>query len=64
MTDPQPGDPRRDDASSDEELVASVRAGDLAAYAVLYDRHREAAIHYARRRSGTDDAQDLSLIHI
>lgn len=60
MTDPQPGDPRRDDGSSDEELVARVRAGDVAAYAVLYDRHRVAAIHYAQRRSGTDDAQDVA----
>ncbi|GAB4096431.1 hypothetical protein GCM10028787_19060 [Brachybacterium horti] len=60
MTDPQPGDPRRDDGSSDEELVARVRAGDVAAYAVLYDRHRDAAIHYARRRSGTDDEQDVA----
>lgn len=60
MTDPQAGDPRRDDGTSDEELVAQVRAGDVAAYAVLYERHGDAAIHYARRVSGADGAQDVA----
>ena len=44
----------------DLELISGVRAGDPAAMGVLYDRHREHALRFARALlSGPQDAEDV-----
>ena len=50
---------RRDVA--DEQLVALLRAGDDAAFAVIHDRYRRRLLAYARRFLGgsRDDAEDV-----
>lgn len=46
--------------ASDAQLIASVRAGDSAAYEVLYSRHRKAAAACARRFASREaDVDDL-----
>lgn len=44
---------------SDAELIADVRAGDTAAYAVLFRRHVQAATRLARQLLRTGEADDL-----
>lgn len=48
------------DALSDDELLATVRAGDTGAYSALYHRHRGAALALARRLGGSHDPQDVA----
>lgn len=47
------------DDLSDAELIALVREGDAAAYEVLFVRHRDVAVRYARRIAPADRADDL-----
>lgn len=49
---------RRDDAASDEHLIARARDRDQAAFGMLYERHRDAALRAARCFRGVD-ADDL-----
>ena len=55
-------------ASSDAELLARVRAGDQAAFGVLYERHRPAARslagHLARNGSDADDLVSESFTRV
>ncbi|WP_370618523.1 sigma-70 family RNA polymerase sigma factor [Mumia sp. Pv 4-285] len=44
---------------SDAELISAVRAGDNAAYGVLFERHRDAAQRMARQLVRGPDADDL-----
>lgn len=44
---------------SDDSLVERARAGDEAAYAELFSRHRAVATRVARRLAGSDRADDL-----
>ncbi|MCX6396737.1 MAG: sigma-70 family RNA polymerase sigma factor [Propionibacteriales bacterium] len=44
---------------TEPDLLAAVRAGDLAAYAVLYERHRPAALRLAISIAGPTRAEDL-----
>ncbi|MBI4570149.1 MAG: sigma-70 family RNA polymerase sigma factor [Planctomycetes bacterium] len=45
---------------SDEELMLRVRAGDEAAFAMLYDRHQARTINFAWRITGSrEDAQEV-----
>ncbi|HSS68033.1 MAG TPA: sigma-70 family RNA polymerase sigma factor [Nocardioidaceae bacterium] len=46
-------------APSDPELIAAVRAGDVDAYGVLFERHRRSALGLARQIAGPSDADDL-----
>lgn len=46
-------------AASDASLIDQVRAGDVDAYAVLYSRHRDSALCYARTLTNPIDAEDL-----
>src|SRR3954454_15859037 len=56
MTDPIGGSTH---ALQDAELITRVRAGDLAAFGELYDRHHQAALRYARHLTrSTADADD------
>ncbi|TYK50397.1 sigma-70 family RNA polymerase sigma factor [Actinomadura decatromicini] len=55
------GDGRAAAEPGDDELIARVRAGDVAAYGTLYERHAAAARGLARHltgRDGADDAED------
>ncbi len=45
--------------SSDAELIRAVRAGDTSAYAVLFQRHVQAATRLARQLLTTGEADDL-----
>ena len=45
--------------ASDAELIAQLRAGDIDAYGMLYDRHRDAARRLARQLTSSDEADDL-----
>ena len=45
--------------SSDAELIAHVRAGDLDAYGLLFERHRDAATRLAHALGAGADADDL-----
>lgn len=45
--------------TSDPELISQVRAGDIDAYGLLYDRHRDAAIRLARQLASGTEADDL-----
>jgi RNA polymerase sigma factor (sigma-70 family) len=45
--------------ASDAELIAQLRAGDIDAYGMLYDRHRDAARRLARQLTSADEADDL-----
>jgi RNA polymerase sigma factor (sigma-70 family) len=45
--------------SSDAELISQVRAGDIDAYGLLYDRHRHAALRLARQLTSPGEADDL-----
>lgn len=45
--------------ASDAELIVAVRAGDTHAYGVLFERHRDAAMHLARQLVSGPDADDL-----
>jgi RNA polymerase sigma factor (sigma-70 family) len=45
--------------ASDAELISQVRAGDIDAYGMLYDRHRDAARRLARQLTSADEADDL-----
>jgi len=45
--------------TSDPELISQVRAGDIDAYGLLYDRHRDAAIRLARQLTSGTEADDL-----
>ena len=45
--------------TSDPELISQVRAGDIDAYGLLYDRHRHAAIRLARQLTSGTEADDL-----
>ncbi|UYM06035.1 sigma-70 family RNA polymerase sigma factor [Solicola gregarius] len=47
------------DAPSDAELISRVRAGDQAAYGVLFERHSEAARRMARQLVHGPDVDDL-----
>jgi RNA polymerase sigma factor (sigma-70 family) len=52
--------PRSSPSASDAELLAAVRAGDLSAYSVLYQRHEPAAGRLARQLLGRGpDADDV-----
>jgi RNA polymerase sigma factor (sigma-70 family) len=52
--------PRSSPTASDAELLAAVRAGDLSAYSVLYQRHVQAASRLARQLLGRGpDADDV-----
>ncbi|MFE6738661.1 sigma-70 family RNA polymerase sigma factor [Streptomyces tubercidicus] len=55
----RPATPQPSTEASDAELIASVRAGNSAAYEVLYSRHRKAAAacarHFATREADVDD---------
>ncbi|MEU9119119.1 sigma-70 family RNA polymerase sigma factor [Streptomyces sp. NPDC048506] len=56
----RPATPQPSAEASDAELIASVRAGDSAAYQVLYSRHRMAAAVCARRFATREaDVDDL-----
>jgi RNA polymerase sigma factor (sigma-70 family) len=44
---------------SDAELISQVRAGDIDAYGLLYDRHRDAALRLSRQLASTGEAADL-----
>jgi RNA polymerase sigma factor (sigma-70 family) len=48
------------DTPSDAELISRVRGGDVAAYGVLFSRHREAANRLARQLVRGPDADDLT----
>jgi RNA polymerase sigma factor (sigma-70 family) len=48
-----------DSTPSDAELITRVRGGDLPAYGILFDRHREAAHRLARQLSRSPDSDDL-----
>ncbi|WP_207934831.1 sigma-70 family RNA polymerase sigma factor, partial [Actinomadura sp. KC06] len=52
-----PADPAPAEVS-DAELIARVRAGDVAAYGTLYERHLAAARGLARHLAGRDGADD------
>ncbi len=56
MSTPPPFDA---EASSDAELIALVRGGDLEAYGQLFSRHRDAALRLARQLTWAGDADDL-----
>ncbi|MGH3476316.1 MAG: hypothetical protein ACRDQD_05705 [Nocardioidaceae bacterium] len=45
--------------ASDAELISQVRAGDIDAYGMLYDRHRDAAQRLARQLTTSVEADDL-----
>src|SRR5215510_948590 len=45
--------PRMDRALTDEELMLAYRAGDAAAFDILYMRHKGAVFRYLRRQTGT-----------
>jgi RNA polymerase sigma factor (sigma-70 family) len=45
--------------ASDAELISQVRAGDIDAYGLLYDRHRDAAMRLARQLATAAEADDL-----
>src|SRR5262245_6167107 len=45
--------------ASDAELISQVRAGDIDAYGMLYDRHRDAAHRLARQLASSGEADDL-----
>src|SRR5262245_14752441 len=45
--------------ASDAELISQVRAGDIASYGLLYDRHRDAAKRLARQLTSSAEADDL-----
>jgi RNA polymerase sigma factor (sigma-70 family) len=47
------------DGPGDAELISAVRAGDLDAYGVLFERHVEAARRLARQLTSSGDADDL-----
>src|SRR3954454_15548945 len=50
---------RRHDQLDDPRLVARVRAGDEAAFAVLYDRHHRALLSFCRHMLGSaEDGED------
>lgn len=50
----------REDARSDEELIAAINRGDDAAFAVLYHRYRDWVINLAYRFTGNrEDAIDV-----
>ncbi|GAA4238542.1 hypothetical protein GCM10022254_54930 [Actinomadura meridiana] len=58
MDDPAPPEPSPREPG-DAELIARVRAGDVAAYGILYERHLAAArglAHQLAGRNGADDA--------
>ncbi|MFC5253586.1 sigma-70 family RNA polymerase sigma factor [Streptomyces nigrescens] len=56
----RPATPHPSTEASDAKLIASVRAGDSAAYEVLYSRHRKAAAACARRFASREaDVDDL-----
>ncbi|MFK0250210.1 RNA polymerase sigma factor [Amycolatopsis azurea] len=46
-----PGCITNDDAQKDSYLLAAVRAGDSDAYGILFRRHRDAALRYARKNT-------------
>jgi RNA polymerase sigma factor (sigma-70 family) len=48
-----------DSTPSDAELITRVRGGDLPAYGILFDRHREAAHRLARQLAKGPDSDDL-----
>ncbi|MFJ8794541.1 sigma-70 family RNA polymerase sigma factor [Streptomyces sp. NPDC102462] len=56
---PHPPDDQQSAEAGDAELIALTRAGDSAAYEVLYSRHRQAAVacarYYAPREADVDD---------
>ncbi|TYB49494.1 sigma-70 family RNA polymerase sigma factor [Actinomadura chibensis] len=52
------GDGRAAAEPGDDELIARVRAGDVAAYGTLYERHADAARGLARHLTGRDGAGD------
>jgi RNA polymerase sigma-70 factor (ECF subfamily) len=47
-------------ARTDEDLVAEARAGDLASFEQLVERHRDVVYRVATRIVGLDDAGDVS----
>lgn len=47
------------DVTSDAELIAAVRGGDLEAYGVLFERHVDAARRLGRQLTTAADADDL-----
>jgi RNA polymerase sigma factor, sigma-70 family len=58
-TNPEPA-ATADDDSNDRELVARSRAGDLAAFEVLYRRHEGTVFRFALRQTDSaDDADDV-----
>jgi RNA polymerase sigma factor (sigma-70 family) len=50
--------PRMDRTPADEELMLAYRAGDAAAFDVLYARHKGAVFRYLRRQTGTSAAAE------
>lgn len=44
----------------DDRLVARVRAGDLAAFETLVERHRDVVVRVAARVVGSSDAEDVA----
>jgi RNA polymerase sigma factor (sigma-70 family) len=51
--------PPADCEFGDDELIERVRAGSDSAYAVLFERHHQAALRYARKIGGPGLADDL-----
>ena len=47
------------DEPGDAELISAVRAGDVSAYGLLYERHVEAARRLARQLANGPDVDDL-----
>ena len=61
MTEPGPDDRSRAlETLSEDELLASVRAGDIGVYAELYRRHLHEALRLARSLGGPHDPDDVA----